>query len=105
MGRPDVYLFLRSHSSCIFVGMDCTMPQRANKWQGIPGFTHPPTSGGDSNLIQGYGSGVFFSLQSLCIMHTGKPTGVAVSHCITWFQTANPHYVSDPLRQSFVGSS
>ena len=25
--------------------------------------------------------------QSLCFMHTGKPTGVAVSHCITWFQT------------------
>ena len=30
---------------------------------------------------------VFFSLQSLCLMHTGKPTGVAVSHCITWFLT------------------
>ena len=30
---------------------------------------------------------VFFSLQSLCLTHTGKPTGVAVSHCITWFQT------------------
>ena len=30
---------------------------------------------------------VFFSLQSLCLMHTGKPTGVAVSHCITRFQT------------------
>ena len=30
---------------------------------------------------------VFFSLQSLCLMHTGRPTGVAVSHCITWFQT------------------
>ena len=26
-------------------------------------------------------------LQSLCLMHTGKPTGVAVSHCRTWFQT------------------
>ena len=26
-------------------------------------------------------------MQSLCLMHTGKPTGVAVSHCITWFQT------------------
>ena len=25
--------------------------------------------------------------QSFCLMHTGKPTGVAVSHCITWFQT------------------
>ena len=30
---------------------------------------------------------VFFSLQSLCLVHTGKPTGVAASHCITWFQT------------------
>ena len=32
---------------------------------------------------------VFCSLQSLCLMHTGKPMGVAVSHCkpcITWFQ-------------------
>ena len=32
-------------------------------------------------------SAVFFSLQSLCLTHTGKPTGVAVSHCITCFQT------------------
>ena len=30
---------------------------------------------------------VFFSLQSLCLTHTGKSTGVAISHCITWFQT------------------
>ena len=30
---------------------------------------------------------VFFSLQSLCLMHPGKPMGVAVSHCITRFQT------------------
>ena len=29
---------------------------------------------------------VSFSAQSLCLTHTGKPTGVAVSHCITWFQ-------------------
>ena len=29
---------------------------------------------------------VLFSLQSLCLMHTGKPMGVAVSHCRTWFQ-------------------
>ena len=29
----------------------------------------------------------FFSLQSLCLVHTGRPTGVAVSHCMTWFQT------------------
>jgi hypothetical protein len=27
------------------------------------------------------------SPQSLGLRHTGKPTGVAVSHCITWFQT------------------
>ena len=25
--------------------------------------------------------------KSLCLVHTGKPTGVVVSHCITWFQT------------------
>ena len=24
---------------------------------------------------------------SLCLMHTGKPVGVAVSHWINWFQT------------------
>ena len=23
----------------------------------------------------------------LCLMHTGKPKGVVVSHCLTWFQT------------------
>ena len=34
---------------------------------------------------------VSFSLQSLCLTHTGKPTGVAVSHCITWFQTQLIH--------------
>ena len=28
-----------------------------------------------------------FQPKSLCLMHTGKPMGVAVSHCITWFQT------------------
>ena len=26
---------------------------------------------------------VLFSPQSLCLTHTGKPTDVAVSHCIT----------------------
>jgi hypothetical protein len=51
-------------------------------------------------------SAVFFSPHSLCFMHTGEPEGVAVSHCITGFSdSANPHYVSDPLPQSFVGSS
>ena len=29
---------------------------------------------------------VFFSPQSLCLLHTGKPTGVAISHCTTQFQ-------------------
>ena len=43
---------------------------------------------------------------TVIVPHTGKPTGVAVSHCITRFQTQLiPHYVSDPLPQSFVGSS
>ena len=31
---------------------------------------------------------VLFSPQSLRLMYTGKPTGVAVSHCTTRFQTA-----------------
>ena len=31
--------------------------------------------------------GGFFSRQSLCLVHTGKPTGGEVPHCITWFQT------------------
>ena len=26
---------------------------------------------------------VFFSPQSLCLMYTGKPTDVAISHCTT----------------------
>ena len=48
---------------------------------------------------------LLFNLQSLCLMHTGKPKGVAVSHCMAGVpDTANPHYVSDPLPQSFAGS-
>ena len=31
-------------------------------------------------------STVFFSPQLLCLIHIGKPTGMAVSHCITRFQ-------------------
>ena len=31
--------------------------------------------------------GCLFFLWSLCLMCTGSPTDVAVSHCITWFQT------------------
>ena len=40
-----------------------------------------------ARLTRNLHSAVFFSLQSLCLTHTGKPMGVAVSHCITWFQT------------------
>ena len=29
---------------------------------------------------------VFFSPQLLCLLHTGKPTGMAISHCTTQFQ-------------------
>ena len=48
---------------------------------------------------------LFFSAYSLfCLMHLGKPTGAAVSHCITWFQT-QLILVSDPLPQSNVESS
>ena len=38
-------------------------------------------------LLSSYRCFFSFCLQSLCLMHTGKPTGVVVSHCITWFQT------------------
>ena len=41
----------------------------------------PPASGGHC------GAWANFSPQSLCLMRTGKPVGVAVSHCMTWFQT------------------
>ena len=48
-------------------------------------------------------SAVSFSLQSFMPhVHTGKPTGVAFSHCAS--ESDNPHCVSDPF-QSFVGSS
>ena len=54
-------------------------------------------------------SAFFFSLQSFCLMLTGKPTGVAVSYCIAWPQTqliftACQIHMSDPRPQSFVGS-
>ena len=47
-----------------------------------------------------------FSRQSLCLVHTGKPKGVAVSHCITWFQT-QPILTTCQTRyhSHFVGSS
>jgi hypothetical protein len=41
----------------------------------------------DSTWPSNLHTAVFFSLQSLCLMHAGKPTGVAVSHCITGLQT------------------
>ena len=47
---------------------------------------------------------VFFSRQSLCLMHTGKPTGVAVSHCITWFQTQLIHTTCHIRHHSHCGS-
>ena len=34
---------------------------------------------------------VFFSPQSWCLLHTGKPTGVAISHCTTQFLTQSRH--------------
>ena len=41
----------------------------------------------DSTWPSNLHTAVFFSLQSLCLVHTGKPAGVAVSHCTTRFQT------------------
>ena len=41
---------------------------------------------------------VFSSPQPLCLVRTGKPTGVATSHCTTQFQTQlnTINYLSDP---------
>ena len=36
-------------------------------------------------------------------MHTGKPTGVAVSHCITWFQTQLIHTACEIRYHSHCG--
>ena len=36
---------------------------------------------------QKYQDPAFFFAHSTKLLGTGKPTGVAVSHCITWFQT------------------
>ena len=47
----------------------------------IPGTTPP---GKEGCFVQC--SWLLFSLQALCLMHTGKPKGVAVSPCITWSQ-------------------
>ena len=40
---------------------------------------------------------VFFSLQSWCLMHTEKPTGIPLHKHNLVSDSANPHYVSDPL--------
>ena len=42
---------------------------------------------GPAGAVRSLHTTVFFSPQSLCLMHTGKPMGVATSHCITQFQT------------------
>ena len=39
---------------------------------------------------RGFHTTVFFTAQSWCLLHTGKPTGVAISHCTTQFQTQLP---------------
>ena len=44
-------------------------------------------------------------VQSLCLVHTGKPTGVAVSHCITWFQTQLILTMCQICYHAIVGSS
>ena len=43
--------------------------------------------------------------RSLCLMHTGKPTGVAVSHCIAWFQTQLILTTCQIRYHAIVGSS
>ena len=42
---------------------------------------------GPAGAVRSLHTTVFFSPQSLCLTHTGKPTGVATSHCTTQFQT------------------
>ena len=48
---------------------------------------------------------VSFSRQSLCLVHTGKATGVAVSHCMTWFQTQLIPTTCQIRYNAIVGSS
>ena len=43
--------------------------------------------------------------QSLYLVHTGKPTGVAVSHCMTWFQTQLILTTCQIRYHAIVGSS
>ena len=52
---------------------------------------------GPAGAVRSLYTTVFFSPQSLCLMHTGKSTGVATSHCTTQFQTQLIlDYLSDP---------
>ena len=37
-----------------------------------------------------------------CALAQWRAIAVAISHCITWFETQHPHYLSDSLPQSFV---
>ena len=48
---------------------------------------------------------VLFSLQSLCLVHTGKPTSLAVFHCITQFQTQLILTTCQIRYHAIVGSS
>ena len=57
------------------------------------------------HLSRSLHTAVFFSLQSLCLVHTGKPTGVAVSHCRTWFQTQLILTTCQIRYHAIVGSS
>ena len=50
-------------------------------------FTAPPVFFLSAHWTVFFHSAVFLSLQSMCLMHTGKPEGVAVSQCIKWFRT------------------
>jgi hypothetical protein len=82
--------FLSAHYSTF---RDCPLPfpHMALLWLPPPFPSFPPQvwnatppACGNPACVH---TALLFSLQSLCLMHTGKPTGVAVSHCITWFQT------------------
>ena len=71
------------------VGVPRPEPQAsaARGWGRRRGTCRACLSGTDSTYHINLHTAVLCSPQSLCLMHTGKPTGVAVFHCITWFQT------------------
>ena len=73
-------------------GQQCSLPQE-NSDQLYLNVNHPDpilivydVQSADASQPSIFAPLFFYSIQSLCLMHTGKPTGVAVSHCITWFQ-------------------